>query len=149
MGLAAVGAITVVFSSSQNNPRVGYPVFKAAVERYTDIKLDPDQLLHAITQIPFIVYTILTLLALIGLMILSESQYGERLIGIDIGVCALFGGYTVLSTKALSSLLSTIFVSVFKKPIGWILVAVLAGTSIMQVKYLNRALIRFESKVSP
>jgi len=81
-------------------------------------------------------------------MILSESQYGERLIGIDIGVCALFGGYTVLSTKALSSLLSTIFVSVFKKPIGWILVAVLAGTSIMQVKYLNRALIRFESKVS-
>jgi hypothetical protein len=148
MGLAAVGAITVVFSSSQNNPRVGYLVFEAAVERYTDIKLDPDQLLHAITQIPFIVYTILTLLALIGLMILSESQYGERLIGIDIGVCALFGGYTVLSTKALSSLLSTIFVSVFKKPIGWILVAVLAGTSIMQVKYLNRALIRFESKVS-
>jgi len=114
----------------------------------TDLQLDPDQLLQAITQIPFIVYTILTLLALIGLMILSESQYGERLIGIDIGVCALFGGYTVLSTKALSSLLSTIFVSVFKKPIGWILVAVLAGTSIMQVKYLNRALIRFESKVS-
>jgi hypothetical protein len=81
-------------------------------------------------------------------MILSESKYGERLIGIDIGVCALFGGYTVLSTKALSSLLSTIFLEVFKQPVGWILVGVIAGTSIMQVKYLNRALIRFESKVS-
>jgi hypothetical protein len=113
-----------------------------------DKQLDPDQLLHAITQIPFIVYTILTLLSLIGLMILSESKYGERLIGIDIGVCALFGGYTVLSTKALSSLLSTIFLEVFKQPVGWILVGVIAGTSIMQVKYLNRALIRFESKVS-
>jgi hypothetical protein len=113
-----------------------------------DGQLDPDQLLHAITQIPFIVYTILTLLSLIGLMILSESKYGERLIGIDIGVCALFGGYTVLSTKALSSLLSTIFLEVFKQPVGWILVGVIAGTSIMQVKYLNRALIRFESKVS-
>ena len=146
MGLSALGAITVVFSSSQNNPRV-----RASISRSgnTDGQLDPTQLLHAITEIPFIVYTILTLLSLIGLMILSESKYGERLIGIDIGVCALFGGYTVLSTKALSSLLSTIFLDVFKQPVGWILVGVIAGTSIMQVKYLNRALIRFESKVSP
>jgi hypothetical protein len=80
-------------------------------------------------------------------MVLSESSYGERLIGIDVGICALFGGYTVLSTKALSSLLSTIFLNLFKKPIGWILVLVLVGTSVMQVKYLNRALMRFESKV--
>jgi hypothetical protein len=83
-----------------------------------------------------------------GLLFLSESKYGERLIGIDVGICALFGGYTVLSTKALSSLLSTIFLNAFRKPIGWILLLVLAGTSILQVKYLNRALIRFESKVS-
>lgn len=80
-------------------------------------------------------------------MVLSESSYGERLIGIDVGICALFGGYTVLSTKALSSLLSTIFLNLFKKPIGWILLVVLVGTSIMQVKYLNRALMRFDSKV--
>lgn len=81
-------------------------------------------------------------------MVLSESSYGERLIGIDVGICALFGGYTVLSTKALSSLLSTIFLNLLRKPIGWILLAVLGGTSIMQVKYLNRALMRFESKAS-
>lgn len=82
-------------------------------------------------------------------MVLSESSYGERMIGIDVGICALFGGYTVLSTKALSSLLSTIFLNLLRKPIGWLLVAVLIGTSIMQVKYLNRALMRFESKVCP
>lgn len=110
------------------------------------IQLNPEQLVVAISQIPFIVYTALTCAALVGLMVLSESSYGERLIGIDVGICALFGGYTVLSTKALSSLLSTIFLNLFKKPIGWILLAVLVGTSIMQVKYLNRALMRFESK---
>lgn len=112
------------------------------------MKLDPDQLVNAIVQIPFIVYTVLTLVALSGLIFLSESKYGEQLIGIDVGICALFGGYTVLSTKALSSLLSTIFLNAFKNPIAWTLLLVLAGTSVLQVKYLNRALIRFESKVS-
>ena len=80
-------------------------------------------------------------------MFASETSYGERWIGIDVGICALFGGFTVLSTKALSSLLSTIFLKLFKKPIGWILLVVLVGTSVLQVKYLNRALMRFESKV--
>jgi hypothetical protein len=151
MGLAAVGAITVVFSSSQNNPRVSSAyksVSPCTNGTLLTVQLDPDQLVNAIIQIPFIVYTILTLVALSGLIFLSESKYGERIIGIDVGICALFGGYTVLSTKALSSLLSTIFLNAFKNPIAWTLLLVLAGTSVLQVKYLNRALIRFESKVS-
>ena len=83
------------------------------------------------------------------LVLLSRSvRFGARFIGIDIGVCALFGGYTVLSTKALSSLLSTMFLSAFEWWITWVLVAVLVGTSILQVKYLNRALMRFQCKVS-
>lgn len=64
------------------------------------------------------------------------------------GICALFGGYTVLSTKALSSLLSTIFLEAFEYWISWALVALLVGTSVMQIKYLNKALMRFQSKVS-
>lgn len=103
----------------------------------------------AISQIPFIVYTVLVTVAVAGLMAASETSYGEKWIGIDVGICALFGGFTVLSTKALSSLLSTIFLNLFKRPIGWILLVVLVGTSILQVKYLNRALMRFESKVGP
>ena len=83
------------------------------------------------------------------LITLSRSpRYGGRFIVIDIGVCALFGGYTVLSTKALSSLLSTMFLNAFGWWITWILLLVLIVTSILQVKFLNRALMRFQSKVS-
>jgi hypothetical protein len=101
----------------------------------------------AIRQLPFLIYTGITALALVALILLSESAWGESLIGIDVGICALFGGYTVLSTKALSSLLSTIFLSAFESWITWVLLFVLVSTSVMQVKYLNRALMRFESKV--
>lgn len=65
----------------------------------------------------------------------------------DVGVCAVFGGYTVLSTKAMASLLSTRFLKAFEYPITWGLLVVLAGTSIAQVKYLNKALMNFQSKV--
>ena len=85
---------------------------------------------------------------MILLSILSRyPRFGGRYIAIDVGVCALFGGYTVLSTKALSSLLSTIFLTAFASWITWVLVLVLVVTSVLQVKFLNRALMRFQSKV--
>ncbi|EIW71448.1 hypothetical protein TREMEDRAFT_60376 [Tremella mesenterica DSM 1558] len=130
MGLAILGAVTVVWSSSTTNPR-----------------LNPDQLKTAISQPIFIIYTILCSLFVFILIILSRSpRWGGKLIGIDVGICALFGGYTVLSTKALSSLLSTMFLSALEYPITWVLIGVLVGTSVMQIKYLNKALMRFESK---
>lgn len=82
-------------------------------------------------------------------MLLSRSpRWGGRYIFIDVGVCALFGGYTVLSTKALSSLLSVMFLAAFEEWVTWMLFFVLIGTSIMQIKYLNKALMRFQSKAS-
>jgi hypothetical protein len=121
--------------------------------RYTPfpltLQLDPDQLAHALLQPVFLIYTLLTILLVILLSLLSRSpRWGGRYIGIDVGVCALYGGYTVLSTKALASLLSTIFLDAFRLRISWGLVAVLVGTSVCQIKYLNRALMRFQSKVS-
>ena len=99
-------------------------------------------------QPTFLVYTGLNALVLGLLIILSRSaDYGARYIGIDVGICALFGGYTVLSTKALSSLLSTLFLSAFAWGVTWALVLVLVVTSVLQVKYLNKALIQFQSKV--
>ena len=111
-------------------------------------QLDPSGLIQAIRQPAFIVYTVINALALILLSLLSRSpRWGGRFIGIDVGVCALYGGYTVLSTKALSSLLSTMFLSAFRFWISWILVGILVGTSVLQIKYLNKALMRYESKV--
>lgn len=45
----------------------------------------------------------------------------------------------MLSTKAISSLLSRMFLAAFRYPIAWFLIFVLATTSIAQIKYLNKA----------
>ncbi|GFZ48149.1 hypothetical protein JCM24511_05897 [Saitozyma sp. JCM 24511] len=132
VALAILGAVTVVYASNDTNPR-----------------LDPAQLVAALRETPFIVYTVLNIALALLLAILSRSpRLGGRWIGIDVGVCALFGGYTVLSTKALSSFLSSMFLAAFAYPITWVLVGVLVGTSVMQIKYLNKALMRFQSKAS-
>ncbi|WWC73852.1 uncharacterized protein I206_107824 [Kwoniella pini CBS 10737] len=129
MALAIIGAITVVYSSNGSNPR-----------------LNPDQLISALKRIPFIIYTILTVILLITLILLSNSSYGHKYLLIDIGVCTLFGGYTVLSTKALSSLLSNDFIGSWNFGITWFLLIMVASTSIGQVRWLNRALMNFQSK---
>lgn len=109
-------------------------------------QLNPDQLLHAIVQPVFIAYLVITLVLVVPLILLSRSHYGDKYILIDLGVCCIAGGYTVLSTKALSSLLSTMFLTVFRYKITWGLVAVLIAGSLTQVRFLNLALMRFQSK---
>jgi hypothetical protein len=111
-------------------------------------QLNPSELLAAICKLPFLIYTALNFALLLLLIYLSrQPAWGGRFAAVDVGVCAIFGGYTVLSTKAMASLLSTIFLQAFEYPITWGLVAVLAGTSVAQVKYLNKALMTFQSKV--
>lgn len=166
MGLAILGAVTVVYASNYTNPRVS----TASHLPYTDTntrrigrlscpcvmlrnvlmdQLNPAELLSALSQPPFLTYTALNLLLLLLLIPLSRSMaWGGRFPAIDIGICAIFGGYTVLSTKALASLLSTIFLAAFEYPVSWGLVLVLVGTSVAQVRWLNMALAKFESKVS-
>ncbi|KAK8849813.1 hypothetical protein IAR55_005149 [Kwoniella newhampshirensis] len=129
MGLAIVGAVTVVWSSNSANPR-----------------LDPPQLLVALTRLPFLIYTLLNILLLALCLFLSTTSHGHRYICIDVGICALFGGYTVLATKALSSLLSNDFFGAWRWGITWGMVAVVGVTSLGQIRWLNRALMRFQSK---
>lgn len=81
---------------------------------------------------------------IIALMYLS-SRYGRSTILIDLGLVALFGGYTVLSTKGISSLLSSSFYHIFAYPIAYLFTAILLLTAVMQIKYVNRALQRFDS----
>ncbi|KAK9387054.1 magnesium transporter NIPA-domain-containing protein [Lipomyces mesembrius] len=125
--VAIAGAVTVVFAS---NPEEEF--------------LDPQRILNAVTQMSFEIYVGVTLFLMVVLGVLS-NKYGERLIFIDIALVALFGGYTALSTKAVSSLLSYTLYRVFTFPITYLLVFILIFTAIMQVKYLSRALQRFES----
>jgi len=53
----------------------------------------------------------------------------------------------VLSTKALSTLLTMEWIKIFTEWITYPIVAILLGTGIGQIRYLNRALMRFDSKI--
>ncbi|KIR38978.1 hypothetical protein I307_01691 [Cryptococcus deuterogattii 99/473] len=129
MALAIIGAVTVVQSSSDTSPR-----------------LNPDQLLTALTRLPFLLYTLFSILLLPPLVLLSNSSFGQAHLTIDVGICALFGGFTVLATKALSSLLSGDFIRAWKSGVTWACLVVVGGTSLGQIRWLNRALMRFQSK---
>lgn len=55
------------------------------------------------------------------------------------------GGYTALSTKGVASLLSNTIWRAITFPITYVLIVILVTTAILQIKYLNRALSRFDS----
>ncbi|SNX83538.1 uncharacterized protein MEPE_02245 [Melanopsichium pennsylvanicum] len=128
--LAIIGAVTVVFSSKQS-----------------DARLDPSQLLDAIKRLDFLIYSAISVSCGVLLASLSTTRLGDRWVLIDVGTCAIFGGFTVLSTKGISSLISGGQpIEALKFPITYCLVIVLAATAVVQITYLNRALQRFDSR---
>ncbi|KAG2013409.1 DUF803 domain membrane protein [Coprinopsis cinerea AmutBmut pab1-1] len=128
--IAVIGAVTVVLASNAS-----------------DTRLDADRLMQAIRQIPFLVFSAVYAVGAIILATLSQGSLGRRYVVIDVGLCALFGGFTVLSTKAISTLLTTEWMAMFTKWITYPLILILVGTGVGQIRYLNRALMRFDSKM--
>ncbi|KAF8897376.1 magnesium transporter [Infundibulicybe gibba] len=128
--IAIIGAITVVLASNAS-----------------DTRLDPDALLLAISQPAFIVYSCIYIVAAMTLATLSHGSIGRRWVFVDVGLCAIFGGFTVLSTKAISTLLTMQWIEMFTRWITYPILAVLVFTGIGQIRYLNRALMRFDGKV--
>ncbi|RFU72248.1 duf803 domain membrane protein [Trichoderma arundinaceum] len=127
VGVAVSGVVTVVLSANQK-----------------ETKLNPHDVWGAITTMEFEIYLGVTTLLIIILMWASR-MYGKRTILIDLGLVGLFGGYTALSTKGVSSMLSTSFLSAFTTPVTYALMFILLSTAIMQIRYVNKALSRFDS----
>lgn len=128
--VAILGAVTVVLST---NP--------------SDVRLGPKELLHAISSKVFIAYTIIYVVGAVILTQLSERPIGKRWVFVDVGICALYGGFTVLSTKAFSTLLTMEWFEIFTEWITYPVLAILLGTGVGQIRYLNRALMKFDSKI--
>ncbi|KAF1347016.1 magnesium transporter, partial [Delphinella strobiligena] len=126
--IAIAGAVTVVLSASDSNP-----------------KLAPDKIWSLITTWEFETYLGITIFLILVLMVGSNTEFGEKSILVDLGLVGLFGGYTALSTKGVASLLSNTLWHAITFPITYLLLAILVSTAIMQIKYLNRALQRFDS----
>lgn len=149
--IAIAGAVTVVLSANTQ-----------------ETKLEPHDVWNAISTMEFEIYVAVTC-SLIAVLMWASPRYGHRTILIDLGLVGLFGklsqflypthvsrlaqalthlfqgGYTALSTKGVSSMLSSTFLGAFTTPVTYLLVLVLFGTAIMQVRYVNRALQRFDS----
>ncbi|CZT21972.1 uncharacterized protein RCC_07840 [Ramularia collo-cygni] len=125
--IAVGGCVVVVLSASDSNP-----------------KLTPKAIWHLVTRWEFETYLGVTC-GLIVVLMLASNKFGEKTILIDIGLVGLFGGYTALSTKGVASLLTYSIWRVVTFPITYLLVAVLVSTAIMQIKYINRALQRFNA----
>lgn len=125
--IAVGGAVTVVLSADSSNPKLG-----------------PDKIWKLISTWEFETYLGVTIAMIVALM-WASSRYGHKSILIDLGLVGLFGGYTALSTKGVASLLSYTVFQALTFPITYLLVAVLVGTAVMQIKYVNRALRRFDA----
>lgn len=65
----------------------------------------------------------------------------------NLGLVALFGAFTALSTKALSSILNFSFAQAIEDPLAYLLLLVLVSTAVSQVIFLNRALQRYNATV--
>ncbi|KAI0460337.1 DUF803-domain-containing protein [Xylaria acuta] len=125
--IAVGGAITVVLSAKGE-----------------ETKLDPHDVWDAITTMAFEIYLGVTIFLIIVLM-WASPRYGNKTILIDLGLVGLFGGYTALTTKGVSSMLSSTLLKAFATPVTYGLVIILLGTAVMQVRYVNKALQRFDS----
>ncbi|CAG8716226.1 18441_t:CDS:2 [Acaulospora morrowiae] len=119
-------------------------VFVVLTSKSEELKLSEEAMWNAIKKPQFIIYFTITCALAIFLIYLS-GEIGHKLIIIDLSLVALFGGYTVLSTKAISSLLTTEFLMMFKHTLTYILLFVLISTAVLQVKFLNKALKQFDS----
>ena len=125
--VAMAGAVTVVLSAKGE-----------------ETKLNPHDVWDAITTLEFEVYLAVTC-GLIVLLMWASPRYGNRTILIDLGLVGLYGGYTVLATKGVSSMLSSTLLGAFKTPVTYVLMVILLATAVMQVRYVNKALQRFDS----
>ncbi|RDW84664.1 DUF803-domain-containing protein [Coleophoma cylindrospora] len=125
--VAVGGAVTVVLSAKQEEKKLG-----------------PHEIWDAITAMPFEIYMGVTV-SLIVVLVWASPKYGSKTILVDLGLVGLFGGYTALSTKGVASMLSYTLWRALTTPVTYALLAVLMGTAVMQVKYVNKALQRFNS----
>ena len=125
--VAIAGAVVVVMSA-----------------RNTETKFGPGELWRTIKRWEFLLYVIITAVLIVVLMYI-EPRYGRKTVLVDLGLVALFGAYTALSTKGVSSLLSASLYKAFAFPIFYFLVLVLVGSALMQIRFLNRALQSYDS----
>ncbi|XP_060078144.1 NIPA-like protein 2 [Ylistrum balloti] len=129
--MAVIGAFLIVtFSSKTERVRNG------------------EELNTAVTQVSFIVYICLELLALVVLfMVLYWMEI--RKVVVYLLIASIIASFTVICAKGLSGMIQLSFAgySQFDHPILYAMTIIMIVTAIIQVKFLNEAMKSFESTV--
>jgi hypothetical protein len=119
---------------------VGTGIILAVSTNTAEPTLSVDDIINALSQLSFLIYFICTMSILGVLLTYSNTKYGKRYILIDLSIASIIGGYTVLSIKALSSLLKLEFWGMLTHWITYLMSLVLLITCVLQIRFLNKAL---------
>ncbi|KAI9217301.1 magnesium transporter NIPA-domain-containing protein [Blastocladiella britannica] len=114
--------------------------------RSADPVLDAPALAEAFFTLRFLIYLSVTAAALVFLRSVY-AVWHKRTVLVDLGFVAIFGGWTVVSTKAISTLIGGSLFAVVTFPIFYPLAVVMIGTGVLQIRYLNTALAHFDATV--
>lgn len=110
-------------------------------------QLTTKELYEHCEQIIFVCYASFLVASGIAAYVLLRLGKGETYLLIPLYITAVLGSFTVLSVKAISSLLLASFAGVtqFDKPLIYCVAAVLIFTAVTQVRFLNYAMQHFDS----
>jgi MFS family permease len=127
-------------------------VLIVAFAKSEEPKLDPEAIMEALSQIQFIVFASCMMALVIFFLILEKTPvpgtnklFGDEFMIIRVALTALFSGFTVLATKAISSLIAISFLTMFTYWISYVLLVVLISNSFLTLYYTNKALSAFDS----
>ena len=109
--------------------------------------LSPEDIILAISAPVFQFYTMGTAILIFVLYRYSQTNNGQKYIIVDLLISSLMGGYTVLSIKALSSLLRLDYRDALQNSITYWLILVAVITGAAQINYVNKSLSKFSSTI--
>ncbi|KAJ8305607.1 hypothetical protein KUTeg_016152 [Tegillarca granosa] len=106
------------------------------------------EVLTAVTQVSFIIYVTIEVVALVVLFIMLYKLEMNYVVVILL-ITSITASFTVISAKAVSGMLqlSVAGYSQFMYPMLYIMILVMTVTAVIQIKYLNLAMKNFNSTV--
>eukprot|EP00293_Proteomonas_sulcata_P006623 CAMPEP_0184329616 /NCGR_PEP_ID=MMETSP1049-20130417/144247_1 /TAXON_ID=77928 /ORGANISM="Proteomonas sulcata, Strain CCMP704" /LENGTH=467 /DNA_ID=CAMNT_0026651999 /DNA_START=27 /DNA_END=1430 /DNA_ORIENTATION=+ len=117
----------------------------------SDKELTMEILEQYMSQGSFLVFLIFIILTVIGLFMINE-EYKKKYVVVYVLICSLLGCITVMCVKGVSTALIRTLSGdfAFGHLLPWILTFTLLGTTVIQIRILNQAMINFgASEVVP
>lgn len=108
--------------------------------------LTPEELAALFKATKMIVYMCISAV-LAGVLAFLSPRYSHKTLTIDMALVGIFGGYTIVATKAVSTLLQHDPLKMFTLWLFYVMLILMIVTGVLQVRYLQNALQNYDSTV--